>query len=82
MNKIEIKRETVSAIVCGKDVYEVAQTSDKRGVVIRNANGNVFIPVGDVGLAVAKELMSMVNVGVTKRKRRTRAEIEAEAAGN
>ena len=76
--EIEVTRESVSAIRCGKDVYEVARTSDNKGVIVRNAQGSVFVPSGSIGKAIAAELLTLVNVpDVKKRTRRTKAEIEA-----
>jgi hypothetical protein len=73
----------VSAIQVGNDTYQVAPTKDGRGIDVRNANGQIFIPVGNAGQLLGREILSLTKVqAVTKakRKRRTKEQIEAANA--
>lgn len=79
-NKIQIVQEAVTAIQSGKDVYVLKSTSDGKGVRIENKQGNIFIPKGDVGLAIARQLLAQVETAVSKTGKRSRRSAIVAAA--
>ena len=74
-----------SVITQGSDVYILQPTSDGRGVNVQNAKGNLFVPSGQIGADIAKEILRLVNtksevsVAPVKRVRRTAEQIRLDA---
>jgi hypothetical protein len=84
-NTVSVTRETISNVTVGNATYQIARSADNRSVTVRNAEGGFTLPTGEVGQAIAKELLAMATVAVevkAKRKRRSKAEIEATKAEN
>jgi len=78
-NEVSVTRQTVSSIKVGKNTYDITKLDG--GVNISDgAKGNLFVPNGALGKALANEILALTHV-VVPRKRRTKAEIQAANAG-
>lgn len=56
--------QDATVIRVGGDMYVVTSTKDGRGVRVENAQGSLFIPKGDEGVAIAKALAKAVSGNV------------------
>lgn len=77
---VVVNRNT-SVIEVGNDSYQIAPVSNGRGVDLRNSAGRIFIPMGETGQAIARELLNLTKVQVVaakvKRTRRTKVQMDA-----
>jgi hypothetical protein len=78
---VSVMQQVTTVVTVGKDNYLIKKTEDGRGVHIENGDRSLFIPLGEAGKVIVKSLVSLVGEGQTvlrnRRKRRTKAEIEA-----
>lgn len=81
-NAVQVVTEMTTAIKVGSDNYLLKGTADGRGVNIQNKQGSLFIPYGAAGTAILENLTSLLAVGSGRKRRRTKAEIEAANANN
>jgi hypothetical protein len=78
---VTVVRQVTTAIQVGRDNYLMKATEDGRGVRLENEAGGVFIPFGEAGQAIVKNLSELVGSTTPRKRRRTKAEILAANAG-